>query len=515
MRLFTSFAVVISAGFVASACTDPTATPSRLSPTSAALTKGAYRPVTYPNSRKYRDAGFHPATATAGGATISVRSLLGRTGKTRVEVTTGTFDGGTPSGTLSSVQVKGYDPKGIQLFTSANNGLSASTASFEYSNLTRGSGVQVKANVRAVGGGNNQVVTVNDIVHLRPDLVALRVASPANALIGWPVVINAFIMERHGDLGARASCVLYVDGVAADRSDGIWVDAGGTVDCALAHHFSTAGTHALEVRVENVQPGDYDDSNNRATASIEIVQPTEFRAFALQAQSADNNSWSRFISRLTTIDGTEETWDQTISTRGVFQSAIMTGVVERTLTFPVVVHGAMETNGTRVNTLNETVLTSVSAYWYPTEWGAACGVINRPNIDLYVCTFENAPLAGMSNVQYDWWGADVRYHSNSYVTYFDPTCENNLCERYEVSDWSQIGPMFTFGPDFSGRLSVQGSSDDVPTAAMLTVQLSPFTSDYDYTDPGCASTPVLTSCSELHLHSVGVSGYIDFGNWPQ
>src|SRR5215210_6897318 len=134
MRLLTSLPVVIGAVLVATACTDPSGLP-RPSVSSAVFAKSANRPTTYPNSRKYRDAGFHPATASAGSATISIRALLGRSGKTDVEVTTGTFDGGTASGTLSTVQVKGYDPKGVQLFTSTNSGLSGSTASFPYSGL--------------------------------------------------------------------------------------------------------------------------------------------------------------------------------------------------------------------------------------------------------------------------------------------------------------------------------------------------------------------------------------------
>jgi hypothetical protein len=505
---------VIGAGLAATACTDPTGPPSRLSPPSAALTRSAYRPLTYPNSRKYRDAGFHPATASVGAAAIAIRALLGKSGRTDVEVTTGTFDGGLASATLSSVQVKGYDPKGAQLFTSTNNGLSGSAASFSYSNLTLGSGVQVKANVRGVDGTKNDVVNVSDVVHMRPDLFAVRVDAPTNALVGWPVVIHGFIIERNGDVGARVSCVLYVDGLAADRSDGLWVDAGGTVDCAMAHSFASNGTHAIEVRAENVQPGDYDNSNNSATASIQIVQPADFQAFSLNAQDIVANSWTRSISTLSTIDGIEETWDQRVSEQGRSQYADMIGVVNHTLTFPVAMHGGMATNGTAVNTLDQTVLSSEPAYWYPPEWGASCGTAFGPNTNLYICTFENPPLAGLTTIQYDWWGADVQYHSNSYVTYFDPSCANNLCERYVVYDNSQIGPMFTFGPDFSGRLSVQGANDDVPTAGMATAQLSPFNLDYDYTDPGCAVTPVLMSCHESHIHLVGVAGYILFGSAP-
>jgi len=514
MRLLTSFSVVICAGLVATACSDSTGVSSRPSAPPAVFAKSANRVSTYPNSRKYRDLGFQPASASVGSATISIRALLGRSGTTDVEVTTGTFDGGTASGTLSSVQVKGYDANGVQLFTSAKNGLSGSTASFPYSNLTRGSRVEVRANVRDVSGSKTEVVTATDVVHMRPDLVALRVEGPANALIGWPVNLTAFVMERNGDVGARASCVLYVDGTAVDRADGIWVDAGRVVSCAMSHSFSTAGTHALEVRAENVRPGDYDDANNRATASIQIVQPREFAVFSLQAQSIVENSWTRYISKLTTFQGIEETWDQTFSEQGPHQFASIGALIDRTLTFPVTMHGVMATNGATVNVLDQTLATSQPAYWYPTEWGASCGTAFGPSTNLYICTFNSGYLAGHTTIQYDWWGADVQYHSTSYVTYWDPTCENNLCERYIVNDYSQVGPMVTFGPDFQGRLWVQGLGDDVPTAGMATALLYPSSYDYDYSDPGCSTTPVSMSCSESHIHGAGIFGYIDFGSWP-
>ncbi|HEY8684981.1 MAG TPA: hypothetical protein VIO57_05190 [Chloroflexota bacterium] len=478
------------------------------------LTRSGYRPLTYPNSRKYRDAGFHPATASAGSATISSRALLGRSGTTDVEITTGTFDGGVSSGTLSSVQVKGYDPGGAQLFTSTNNGLSTSTASFSYSNLPRGSGVQVKANVRSIGSSNTNVVIVSDVVHLRPDLIALRIDGPANAFVGLPVNFHAFIMERLGDVGARASCVLYVDGTAADRADGIWVDAGGVVDCAMTHSFSSVGTHALELRVENVRPGDYDDTNNSATASIQIVQPAEFRGLQLSANSIVDNSWTRFLYTNTTPEGIEETWDQTVSSQGQSQSGLMMGLIEHKLTFPVTMHGEMATNGTTITTLDVTLDTSEPAYWYPPEWGASCGTFFGATTDLFVCTFESGVLAGFSTIQYGWAGADVHYHSEAYVTYWDPTCANNLCERYVVDDRTDNSrPVVTFGPDFLTRLSIQGAVDAVPTAGMATVTLEPYSYDSDFSN--CSTTPVTMPCSEGHAHGAGVVGSIVLGAWPE
>jgi hypothetical protein len=49
---------------------------------------------------------------------------------------------------------------------------------------------------------------------------------------------------------------------------------------------------------------------------------------------------------------------------------------------------------------------------------------------------------------------------------------------------------------------------------MATVSLPPYSYDYDYSDPGCSTTPVSRSCTETHLHGSGILGYIDFGSWP-
>jgi hypothetical protein len=190
-------------------------------------------------------------------------------------------------------------------------------------------------------------------------------------------------------------------------------------------------------------------------------------------------------------------------------------LVDRSLTFPVTMHGEMATNGTTVNTLDQALATSEPAYWYPPEWEASCGTYFDGTTDLFICTFDGGPLAGLTTIQYDHTGADVRYHSVSYVTYWDPTCANNLCERYIVNDGTDSRPMVTFGPDFQGRLSVQGAGDAFPTAGMATILFSPYSYDYDYTDPGCSTTPVSKSCTESHLHGAGVVGSIVFGDWPQ
>ncbi len=75
-------------------------------------------------------------------------------------------------------------------------------------------------------------------------------------------------------------------------------------------------------------------------------------------------------------------------------------------------------------------------------------------------------------------------------------------------------PMVTLGPDFSGRLSVQGANDAQPTTAQATVQFEPVDLRFDWVDPACSTTPASPGCFEPHDHLVGVMGYVSYGEWP-
>src|SRR5207249_119724 len=158
------------AAVLTSACTDTTPLAPRPNLTRS-ITASMMSPVaarSHPNSEKYRDSGFQPATGRSGSASVSTRALLDKAGTTDVEATA---------------------------------------------------------------------------VHFRPDLVASRLDAPAQAPVGAAVNLQGFILERNGEVGARADCVLYVDGAAADRATGIWVDAGGMVACAMTHVFTEARTY--------------------------------------------------------------------------------------------------------------------------------------------------------------------------------------------------------------------------------------------------------------------------------
>jgi len=515
MPIVRSVSAMACAAVLTSACTDTTPLAPRPNLTRS-ITASMMSPVaarSHPNSEKYRDSGFQPATGRSGSASVSTRALLDKAGTTDVEVTTGTFDGSPAPGTLGMVQVKAFTPSGNLAFTDNHTGLSAdATASFSYTTLPHGTSLQVQSAVAGSDGSRTDVVTLATAVHFRPDLVASRLDAPAQAPVGAAVNLQGFILERNGEVGARADCVLYVDGAAADRATGIWVDAGGMVACAMTHVFTEARTYSLELRVENVRPRDFDDTNNSVSASITAVAPSGFSTYALQAWAVTDSAWWHAVSTLTTSDGTVETWDQIYTLQGPSQFASLNGLIPRMLdyTAPISLRGEMSTNGATVNTVDDTY---PSLPWVDWQQGY-CDY--RYNFDTrgvtYVCVYTEGRLAGYTYVQYDWSGADIHYTSNSYVYYWDPT--GQLQQRWYSEDYMDSAPMVTLGPDFSGRLSVQGAGDAQPTTAQATVQFEPVDLRFDYVDPACSTAPASPGCFELHAHTAGVMGYVSYGEWP-
>jgi len=478
-------------------------------PIAASMTQLAA--ASHPNSEKYRDSGFRPATGSSGSATVSVRALLDKAGTTDVEVTTGTFDEASAPGSLDMVQVKAFAPSGTLAFTDNHTGLSGATASFSYGTLPHGTPLQVQS---VVDGGDPRadVVTLATAVHFAPDLVASRLDAPANAPVGAAVNLQGFILERNGEVGARADCVLYVDGAAADRATGIWVDAGGTVACAMTHVFTEARTYSLELRVESVRPRDFDADNNIASASLTAVEPSDFAAYGFQAWAVTDTAWWHAVSTLTTWDGTVETWDQIYTRQGPSQFASLNGLIPRMLdyTAPITLSGKMSTNGATVNTVDDTYQ---PLPWVDWQEGYCDYKVNFATRSItYVCVYTTGRLAGYTYVQYDWSGADIHYTSDSYVYYWDPS--GQLQQTWYSQDYTDSAPMVTLGPDFSARLSVQGAGDAQPLVAQATVQLEPIDLRWDYINSQCSTVPASPGCFELHDHTVGLMGWVEYGSWP-
>lgn len=200
------------------------------------------------------------------------RALLAKDGSTLVESTTGTLDAGPPPGEIAKVQAKLV--QGPTVTTNNYNSLSAGGYwAHTYPALMRHDLVDLHTNVRGIDAHRTDVVFTEDTVKLRPDLKASDLAAPQRAYVNTVVHIAAKITEINRDVGARASCVLSVDGSQVDHAEAIWVDAGDAVTCAFLHVFPTVGTKAITVSAIDVVPADWDTANNSVGGSIEIVTP--------------------------------------------------------------------------------------------------------------------------------------------------------------------------------------------------------------------------------------------------
>lgn len=232
------------------------------------------KPARISNSVKYKDSAPF-ARATVRDASIQTRALLGRDGVTTIEITTGQLDvANSATGTLEKVQLKVSGKNGWT--KNYNNAKSTGTFVLPVSGLTRGTVIQIHANVRT--SRNVQVLQVTDTVRLRPDLQVGTISVPATVTAGVPVSLSASVRELNGDTGARATCALNVNGKLVDTATNIWVDAGGSVQCLFSTTFA-AGTHNVSVTAANVVPGDWDLGNNTASATV-------------TAAAANQNVWS-------------------------------------------------------------------------------------------------------------------------------------------------------------------------------------------------------------------------------
>ncbi|HEX6161009.1 MAG TPA: hypothetical protein VF111_12635, partial [Thermoanaerobaculia bacterium] len=259
---------------------------------------------TLPNTIKYKDSSIANGTGQAGDASLESRTLLNRDGSADIEL--------TASGTITKVQVKAGNE--TDNFNHLEND---GTASFNTTGLVRGQTVTIHANVDSPNGGT-VVVQTEEIVKLRPDLTVTQIAAPAQALPNVPTLVQATVRELNGDVGARANCRLLVDGIEVDRAENIWVDAGGTVDCAFLYSFPTYGNVNITVFVDAIDPTDWDVANNSASQAIEIAGRLD--RWLVEARQSDSTSFQRTTSHL---------WDYSTTTQDRNQVTYLLAYIEQ------------------------------------------------------------------------------------------------------------------------------------------------------------------------------------------
>lgn len=420
------------------------------------------------NIVKYRNTSIPNATGAAGNATIEARALLGKNAVTDLEVTTGSFDGG-PAGMIERMVVK--RTSGTQTLTSTHSNLTSAVVSIPLTGLARHDRVDLQAGISGVDGNRIDIVATGETVKLRPDLQVTNLTLPASGRTHLPVAISAVIAERNGDIGARANCVLSVNGVERDRAQGIWVDANGTVSCSFSTAFATTGIHQVTVTAVATSPADWDDANNSASGQIEISGALPFQrysAFALEAYSTSTSSSTSPVRVSEQI------------TQSKRQEFSFNGYTDALLGWDALTGSVVESTGGVV--LNDSSNIAVTRSGYVADWGDG----NSTGVTCFYGRDEQTfvTIQGCSmwtrstNTGYSFTESSINASRNAgVVTYisrgWDATYVGNGGDYYEWNEQWSTG---------SGQFQPYGETVE------LTVRLTDGTSTYEAT-PVIAFTP--------------------------
>ena len=418
------------------------------------------------SSKHYRESGVGNATGRSGSANMTARALLGKDGSTIVEVTTGTLDStNTPPGSFRKVQFKPLSAAGNALY--AQN-FFPPTASGYYSfvspSLHRAGQIQLQGNISDIDRNRTDVVTVVEMVKLRPDLAVESLTFPSSAFVNHPVNISANIVELNGDAAAATTCVLAIDGNVADQVKNVYVDAAGSVSCAFVYTFNATGSHTIGVTAANVVPGDWDTSNNSSSGTIDITNPnTAEQAFA---SFQDNNGGFPVVRTSTfqewylgsLIEDTSDTFGnsgRTQDSNTQFSSSGCTGSTNAVpWQFPVNVTYTESMDGTPVYSFTDTGI-SGSTTSYPRNNFPICGgIVASENLQYgsdyasdhwnYLSSYQYYDSAGNllmlgQSVQSERYAGDVTYFSYGYECYYWNTPTGTCTDPSDYYTWNSPG----------------------------------------------------------------------------
>ena len=449
----------------------------------------------HPNSEKYSDAGAKPATGRSGSASLESRALLGKDGTTLVEATTGSLEAGTMPGQIRKMQVKVFSSIGKLQYTDNLEGSSTGAWSVQYAGLGRNQVVQLQGTVGGIDASRTDVVTVSTQVKRRPDIAVDAVTAPAKALAGARVSVVATVSEKNGDVGARATCVLSVDGATVlDQADGIWVDAGHTVSCAFQTTFSALGQHTISVYTTGISPSDWDGSNNSASTSIEILSPETLMNYSSSFSGYDYNYTTH--TRASNTDGSfidEKTENGTRQSRALTVTSTTTA---KTFAFPMRLRSMVSSNGSTVFDMTNDFPYQASSS-YP---GADCSNLFLSGLFIGVCNYTSAS-GTRSQIDLSSFDGRVTYYG---TRYFQNIGVAGYSTNYSSDQITGFGG-YALGPSVNTVLELTDARGELFAARpVVTLQRSPIQTQ----SSACSrnSRTGITTCSELSKTGTNVTG---------
>jgi hypothetical protein len=479
------------------------------------------RPRLTSNRVQYRSAGLKPAVGRAGSATLTAQVLVGLTGQAELHLVAGSTLAGPVGGAarLGTVQIKIFDEEG-ELVSTRNHLAPPATAEATYplGAGARAGHVQVQATIIGADRARTGVVTVDVPLGLRPDLQVGDIAAPARAALYSAVAISATIRELNGQVGARAHCVLLVDGEEVDRAWWIWVDAGSSVTCAFRHRFDQLGLADVEVRLVDVEPGDFDPENNAARTTVDVMLIPSAFAYSASFRDVTFDNLSRSEYWWQSADGRYGGEGEYVNeSTGREQSAMLWAWSPRRVTFPL--DELMLRQLTRDEVVHDVRFLNVEPDWsWSDEWGSESCFwrwFDAPNgpTSFQLCSGEWEGSYEYSYVSYTRYAGEVTYHSRGSSRSWDLDAGYDDVWSWNYSDTYSEGRMVSYGREYSFFVYLEDVNGIYRMQPL--VWLQPISEAYqspwecwEYDDEWGAGR----SCWESRWEATGLGEYVD--GWP-
>ncbi|HEX5726177.1 MAG TPA: hypothetical protein VFX98_11970 [Longimicrobiaceae bacterium] len=413
---------------LAAACSDNATSPSLVEPGSLNAKKGlplvggilASTGHLVSNKTKYSNSSTGSnATGRSGTAKLAASAIVATDGRAWLTVTTGDLEAlAAAPGAIVHLQVKITGPDGDKLATlnfQDPGGLggtgSLGSLILQLDGVPPGSTFRLQGNVRGIDGRRTDVVTVSGGFGLAAAIEA-RIHAPDEAVVNTPTVITGTVTELNGQVGSRADCVLYVDGVRVDVADGIWVDAGDAVTCAFTHTFTETGGHDVEIRLEDPSTGTTIIVGSFSSDTVQVIDPVSTSwTISAEERTVASSNW-HWYDWLNPVTGARKDYSDFDIRQERTQTVAVTGMLTRNTSFPVAVVRVRYGSG--------------GLTWDNDEWtglvvttglnGAQC--INRQVSPLgalfYLCS-----SGGNTSFGYSRFGGIVTYHSDGFSRTFD------------------------------------------------------------------------------------------------
>jgi hypothetical protein len=397
-------------------------------------------------------------------ASVETLALLSRDGTATLEVTTGSLDTGEPSATanISKVQLK------LNNTTTNYNNLDGGGAfTLPLPNVQRYTPFQAHVNVAGLNGGNTEVVQVNDVVRRRPDLTIVSVDGPGAARVNQPFTIVATIAELNGDTGARTNCVLEDQNHELDRAEGIWVDAGDSVQCMFSQSVDSLGKHVYFVKLVNTQPADWD---SRFELQGLIVQGTTDKQWELTA--AQRTIRTTYVETYSGDPDHPTSGESTTTNDAMHFNAVIDEPFDlETLNMSL----DETTDGNRI--------TRFSGGFPPSS---QCILSDRRSSVYHICRFEGGLALDAISI-----GSSALYVSRFWTQRYDPESGQDVYTLRSINMSSRFGPFQRYGSTYSLHIALSdanGNAWEVSPFLNLVPYENPVQSTTRYRDAGGGQT---------------------------